>query len=192
LSLGLKSPPENGFDDFLKLVWCRDTKDEQRQQKAAEKSKNKDVTIERKYFLCLQGIYEPYKENDPPINLNKRGYEPLPKWTDDDYVDEILRNGPFFMNDEFILNHYPQAIRPANDYAYVEQYVKAYQHWNNGAKPTADQQHAHKLASAVIVMKHIDRLEKAGDEGESLQKCKDILESMNLDDTERQECEAKK
>ena len=207
LSLGLNSPPENGFDDFLTLQWCRDTKDEKRQQKAAEKqSKSKKgggggggggdvkIEVERKYFLCLIGTYEPYRANDPPINLNKKGYHPLPKWTDEDYLDEILRNGYFFLNDEFILDHYPQAIRPANEYPYVEQYVKAYQHWNEGRKPTDDQKRNHKISSAIIVMQTIDKLEKAGESGneETIQKMKDILESMDLDDEMRQECEAKK
>ena len=191
LSLGLKSPPENGFDDFLTLQWCRDTKDEKRQQKAAEKAKE-EVTVKRQYFLCLVGTYEPYRANDPPINLNKRGYHPLPKWKEEDYLDEILRNGYFFQNDDFVLEHYKQAIRPAEDYPYVEQYEKAYQHWNDGAKPTDDQKRAHKIASAVVVLQTIEKLEAESGNDETIQKMKDILESMDLDDDAREECEKKK
>ena len=190
LRLGLAMPPENGFDDFRKLKWCRDMKDEQRQAKKAEKEGKKDFQIERKYVLCLTGEFEPYRKNDPPINLNKKGHKPLPAWRDDDFKDEILRNGYYFQNDAFILEHYKQAIKPAEDYPYVEQFIPAYQHWNNGQKPSKEQQREHKLRVATIIMEDIQKLESEdGTDVETLQKMKDILISMDLEDEETKECE---
>lgn len=190
LRLGLASPPENGYDDFLKLVWCRDLKDEKRQAKEAEKKKKKDFVVDIKYVLCLVGIYEPYKPNDPPINLNKRGYAPLPKWTHKDHKDEILRNGYFFLNDAFILEHYKQAIKPAEDYPYVEQYIPAFQHWNNGQTPSKEQIRNHKLTVAATVMGDIAKLEAEEDvDQETLQRMKDILVSMDVDDDDKEECQ---
>lgn len=185
--LGLVSPPENGYDDFLKLVWCRDLKEEGRQAKKAEKEGKKDFKAEEKHYLCIVGIYEPYRKNEPPINLNKRGYKPLPKWSDNDFREEILRNGYFFQNDAFILEHYKQAIKPAEDYPYVEQFIPAYKHWNNGQEPSKEQIREHKISVAVIVMEDIDRLENAeeGDKDDDmLQKMKDILISMDIEEEE--------
>jgi hypothetical protein len=190
LRLGLASPPENGYDDFLKLVWCRDIKYEKQQQKKAEKEGKKDAVIDKKYYLCIVGTYEPYGTNVPPINLNKHGHKALPKWNDPDHKEEILRNGYFFQNDGFILENYPQAIKPAEDYPYAEQYVKAYKH-HNQQQPTKDQIQRHKANVAVSIMEDIAKLESADDEkhAETLQKLKDILESMDLDRELRQECE---
>ncbi|CAB9499906.1 expressed unknown protein [Seminavis robusta] len=192
LRLGLDSPPENGYDDFLKLVWCRDMKYEKQQEKKAAKEGKTDVVIDKKYYLCIVGTYEPYGKNVPPINLNKHGYKALPKWTDPDHKEEILRNGYFFQNDEFILQHYPQAIKPAEDYPYVEQFVKGYQHWNNGQQPTNDQIREHKITVAVSIMRDISRLEEAGeDDNETLQRFKDILLSMDLDSELQKECDSR-
>jgi hypothetical protein len=190
LRLGLASPPENGYDDFLKLVWCRDIKYEKQQQKKAEKEGKKDAVIEKKYYLCIVGTYEPYGRNVPPINLNKHGYKALPKWNDPEHQEEILRNGYFFQNDDFVLENYPQAIKPAEDYPYAEQYVKAYKHHNQQHQPTRDQIERHGVDVGVSIMEEIAKLESdTGEKNtETLQKLKDILESMDLDRDLRQEC----
>jgi hypothetical protein len=193
LRLGLASPPENGYDDFLKLVWCRDIKYEKQQQKKADKAGIRDPVIEKKYLLCIVGTYEPYGKNVPPINLYKHGYKALPKWDDPEHKEEILRNGFFFQNDGFILDHYPQAIKPAEDYPYTEQYFKAYKHHNQQQQPTKDQIQRHKVNVAVSIMESIAKLESADDEknAETLNNFKDILESMDLDRELRQECEGR-
>lgn len=180
LSLGLATPPLNGWDEFLSLKWCRDTKEEKRQQKEAEKKKKTDVPIVKTYVLCLCEDYGNYRESDPPINLNKRGYKPLPLWKDDDFMYEILRNGSFFQNDDFIMEKYPQAIRPAEDYPYAEQYVKAYQHHNGGATPTYEQIEEHKITVVATIMERLERYEaEATDrDTETIQKLKDIIVSM--------------
>ena len=190
IRLGLASPPENGYDEFLKLVWCRDMKYEKQQQQKAEKEGKKDVVIEKKYYLCIVGTYEPYGRNVPPINLHKHGYKALPKWNDPEHKEEILRNGFFFQNDSFILDHYPQAIKPADEYPYTEQYIKAYKHQNHQQNPTKDQIRRHKTSIAMIIMDDIPKLEATdGKNAETIQKLKDILESMDLDRDLRQECE---
>lgn len=191
LRLGLAMPPENGFDEFRKLMWCRDMKDEKRQAKQAEKKKG--FVVERKYVLCLIAEYEPYRKNDPPVNLNKKGHKPLPAWRDDDFKDEILRNGHYFQNDAFILENYKQAIKPAEEYPYTEQFIPAYQHWNDGQEPSKDQIREHKLRVATTIMKDIDQLESAEAKDEdTLQKMKDILLSMDLDSEDTRECEGRK
>jgi hypothetical protein len=200
IQYNLPLPPENGYSNFAKLIWCKDRKQEAKDAEQAEKEgKAPPTERDKKYYLCLGFFYEPYDRNEPPINLGKRKkgkpvqgtYKSLPRWDDPEYMEDIMRNGNFFQNDEFILKNYTPAIRPAEDYAYTEQYVKAYQFWNNGAKPTGDQIRAHKVHVLTTIMEELNRQENMDSKDEdTIQRLKDIIESMDPDDDHvREDCE---
>lgn len=197
----LPMPPENGYSNFVRLFWAKDTKQEAKETAQREKEGKPAATDVRegKYYLCLGFFYEPYARNEPPVNLGKmkKGkpmegtWKALPKWSDPEYMEDILRNGAFFHNDEFILKHYKQAIREPEGYAYPEQYIKAYQHWNNGAKPSGDRIREHKVNVITTIMEELQRQEDLGNKDEdTIQKLKDIIESMDPDEDDvREDCE---
>ena len=193
--LNLPAPPVNGFDAFTTLQWCRDVQEEtaeyQRLQKEAKKKKQ-DVTAvvppPKKYYLCLVCQLEPYGDNRT-INLQKQkdAWSHLPKWTDSDFMEDILSNGPFYLNDAFLLEHVPTAIRPPAGYAYTEQYVRAYKH-HHGQAPTADEITAHQRVVATTVLRELyqyrangNRDAKGRERSRTMRKLEDILTSMELD-----------
>ena len=190
--LNLPAPPINGFDSFMKLEWCRDLKEEREEQEMAEKqSKKKKTSIPpppKKYYLCLRCKYEPYEENKT-INLQKaeKPWQALPKWQDPDFMEDILANGPFFQNDAFILEHVPTAIRPPEDYAYTEQFKRAFLH-HNGIKPTAEQIEQQEVRVAKIIWKELQKYQtndnrdaKGRDRSRTVKKLQDVLTSLQLD-----------
>ena len=217
--LNLPAPPQNGYDSFLTLQWCRDVQEEReeyehyqkqliKQQK--QKNKNKDKKNKsgdgqqqqqqqqqqqpqlppppKKYYLCLRCKYEPYQDNKT-INLQKQkdSWKELPKWDDPDFMEDVLSNGPFYTNDAFLLEHVPAAIRPPSDYAYADQYERAYRH-AHGRDPSEREIREHQTRVAQTILAEItkyrdndNRDAKGRDRSRTIQKLEDILASMELD-----------
>lgn len=193
--LNLPAPPVNGFDSFLTLQWCRDLREEAdertKAEKAAQKKKQDPSAVPpppKKYYLCLVGRFEPYEENKT-VNLQKadKAYQSLPKWQDPDFMEDMLANGPFYQNDAFILEHVPSAIRLPADYAYTEQYKRAYLH-HHGMAATADQIAAHQVYVARTLWKELHTYQsndnkdaKGRDRSRTVRKLEDILRSLEYD-----------
>ena len=199
--LNLPVPPHNGFDSFLTLQWCRDLQEEkedlERAQKQAAKQAKKSKAgaatptpqpPPKKYYLCLVGKYEPYQDNTT-VNLQKQpdAWKALPQWQDSDYMEDILANGPFYQNDAFLLEHVPTAIRQPADYAYTEQYQRAFQHWR-GRPPTPEQVAKHQTRVARTLLTEWQRYQrnnnrdaKGRDRSRTVAKLQAILQSMELD-----------
>eukprot|EP00977_Amphora_coffeiformis_P011201 scaffold2682_cov155-Amphora_coffeaeformis.AAC.7 len=209
--LNLPAPPQNGFDSFLTLQWCRDVQEEKedheryqkelaKQQKTKAKQKKKSnnhnaatatpqlAPPPKKYYLCLRCKFEPYQDNKT-INLQKQkdAWKALPKWNDPDFMEDILANGPFYINDEFLLEHVPTAIRPPAEYAYAEQYKRAYRHVH-GHAPSAEEVKAHQTTVAQTILTQLanyrandNRDAKGRDRSRTMSKLEDILTSMELD-----------
>ena len=203
-ALQLPVPPQNGYDSFLTLQWCRDLQEERDAQAQAEKAaakkakkKKKDTANvpssssppPKKYYLCLVCKFEPYEDNKT-INLQKQphAWKELPKWQDPDFMEDILCHGPFYQNDAFLLAHVPTAIRQPADYAYTEQYRAAYRHWKGGRDPTDDELTNHQIRVARTLLTELRRYErnhnrdaKGRDRSRTVQKLKDILTSLQYD-----------
>lgn len=201
--LHLPVPPVNGYDSFLTLRWCRDVREEKEEleelQKRAKKKKqdvNQVVAPPKKYYLCLVCKFEPYEDNKT-INLQKplvgkrkddaQPWKELPKWYDPDFTEDILVNGPFYQNDAFLLEHVPTAVRTPSEYAYADQYVRAYRH-HHGHAPSDDELRTHRVRVATTLLRALrvyrendDRDVRGRDRGRTVRKLEDVLRSMELD-----------
>lgn len=222
-ALRLPAPPLNGFDSFLRLAWCRDLKEErlkaeqaekeakqQQKQKAGKQKNNKGDTttptptpvqgkeIPKSYYICLVANYGGYDDNATHnLQTEPDAYQYLPRWQDVDYLEDCIRNGPFYQNDAWLLEHVPTAIRKPSGYLYPEQFAQAFAYWNNGMKPPPEdvlRNHLRNVATTLYRELHGYAMRggkdsKGRDRRTTIEKLENILRSLELDVKLLTECQ---